>query len=1122
MMKKSFWKPRKIVGGLLGPGLAGIAVVLVAGTVSVQVPGAAAAEEALRLEARIAERFTPLTHNSTGRNMPAFITYAINTRMAGEDRVYQPDQRLVSNPVSVPRSDLGGPGSEEWSPAIGVIVGGLSPYPVDAVADSFYAWTGLEAGAQVAGGDDISQVRFWGSGWRPYEVPHQPTGRQGTLTWTTHPEWSTATSGTWTYRQGVLLPDGTSVLAPPAQFTRSIYVSHADLESSGGDVDASGGDVVSPTHDFAVATPPGTTMDVQFVSYTIAGPWAGKLASDIDWDTGQTSGATGTWRLPIGFTLRQGGFLPERVDSPVAASPQYVIPVDAVAVPTAPESAGPGANETHLVANVQPGQHIVTLMALRRPDGSLNEVRLDLDEPGTYQWRVEGGRLIEEAAPSDSAPLLSAGGAAELGDGMSAGAGDEPAGEGDPADSVSLHLNEEGRVVATGIVRDGARLLDGFDLRRLITPEGPVELDASNRVGEPIIWEAHDGDEARAYTAHRVGGVLLLATFVVQGSWFRVYVRSMSADGAPHPHTLEAVSDIADDATLVDRLVGPAQRTARLLPSEVDPRLVVRTPAQEFPVGPLPEAGGEVILRNAGELPRGEPLTDPQVVSRLVGPAVWDAVPRWPIWMVPTAVTAEPAGELTAMRVYRLPPTFVVGQQQVSTGVPTETRDVDGTEGFAIAFTAERADGTPILRTDVDRLSMNITTLDGRRLYAGNVIPEFTPDGGTTWGVALTPLRELEPAEVIVYARATLKGGGLLGKEHSPSVPPGDWRFSIDRAPVRVTSATATEIRGTTEPLATVEASIPELGIEASATASSDGAFTIPIGLAGSPGGEYEVVVRATTVVPSEPERTVAANVRVPAGGDSIPDDEVGTTIARLRYVPGGSDPAQHRTGPVDVDTAAAFLLTREQDGAFDGHLRPTAWSAAGLDGAGEEIPAQTSTYISSLQGGNGFAWRPGEAPSAAATGLAAMASATLGLDVELDPAAFLRWDGSADAAAGADISSLESTALLVLALDASGELGALDPWWAEKVRSFLVRTQPIGTADAFARAAALAALGEQHEPPSGDDLDGVAYRLMLGGGGDLAPYQTVGGGFSLAVDGDTPEALPTALALAALRKGGA
>ena len=60
--------------------------------------------------------------------------------------------------------------------------------------------------------------------------------------------------------------------------------------------------------------------------------------------------------------------------------------------------------------------------------------RLELDEPGTYRWRVESGRLIEEAAPSDSAPLLSTG---------SATAGlDDTASSGSDAEASAAALEE--------------------------------------------------------------------------------------------------------------------------------------------------------------------------------------------------------------------------------------------------------------------------------------------------------------------------------------------------------------------------------------------------------------------------------------------------------------------------------------------------------------------------------------------------------------------------------------------------------------------------------------------------------------------------------------------------------
>lgn len=42
---------------------------------------------------------------------------------------------LVTNTVAIPRSALGGEGSDEWGPVLGVIAGGLFPYPLDDHAD---------------------------------------------------------------------------------------------------------------------------------------------------------------------------------------------------------------------------------------------------------------------------------------------------------------------------------------------------------------------------------------------------------------------------------------------------------------------------------------------------------------------------------------------------------------------------------------------------------------------------------------------------------------------------------------------------------------------------------------------------------------------------------------------------------------------------------------------------------------------------------------------------------------------------------------------------------------------------------------------------------------------------
>jgi hypothetical protein len=332
---------------------------------------------------------------------------------------------------------------------------------------------------------------------------------------------------------------------------------------------------------------------------------------------------------------------------------------------------------------------------------------------------------------------------------------------------------------------------------------------------------------------------------------------------------------------------------------------------------------------------------------------------------------------------------------------------------------------------------------------------------------------------------------------------------------VEATGGTAGTVTGTTGPGAAVEGSIPELGLSAQTQADTAGAFTLSFPMAQVPGGDYEVVVRAQSPVPDVP--------RVgPSTTNVIPDDETGWTTARLRHVPAGGNPAAQRgTPPLDSQAAVSFLSSRLQGGAFDGTLRSTAWSVAGLDAAGAARPAGTAEYLSSLATADGYTWRSGEAVSSTATGLASSALATLGKPSAVDPAHLFRWDGGG-VLGGAETSSIEGAALTVTALSETGELEGFDPFWLDRIGDFLESAEPRGPAEAYARLAGLSALGRQASGDVlGDDLDATAYRVLLdrAGVGELAPFQLlVGGGVTLSRTGSTAEALPTGLALSALR----
>lgn len=1097
--------------------------VAAAALVATMVPAAAqpAAEDAVGMDLRLNALASP-GYGHEGHDMPVYLGYSNNIRFEGTEETRQLEEPLVSNTISVPRAEWSpGEGAGEFTKALGIIAGPIIPRTHDEFADSYYFWSGMPEGASATGGDDLGHLKVWSGIIDPYQVPHTPTGREGTFAWRHDPSWPNVLRGTTTSSSGAVLPDGTTVTAPPTSFTRAMYLDHGLLEVEGGDLDAADGDVAAPTFEFAQETPPGTVMNLQSVGYSRGdGPWGDFVDVTPDFATGQATGPTGQWRLPVDVTLEEGGFWPERSQPADVAAPQYALAMRTVGIPLLPEEAGPGANDISLVADIAPGQTYVEHLALRQPDGSIETTRLVLDEPGRHVWRVEDGRLMEEESPDG--PGYDAPGLVD--EPVTGDAGTAPAaleeGEALP-DGSRIEVNEAGRPVVRDVVRDGVRLADLVDVPVVHTAEGPVELGEHNRDGRAVIWEKPAGDLGRARAAYRVGDLLVItAVFYSTSGGVEAAVLSHSLSGEPIPHQVDTVATLGE-ATPVDLLRGEITRATRFLPSVLTQRLVLPTPEQQFRLEPQSWDDAEVEIRNSGTPPAGEPLTDAEYLARADRPEVWGRSSKT-LQMAAEPIAPPSSGAFTAVRTYRLTPVITDRPIQVGGDPLEETRDFDGYEEIAVAFRAERPDGSVIRQDDVTRLFLDLRTRDGRSLLSRTFTgAPFTPDDGTTWGVALSPNGDLDPADVVVHARATYDGG-VVTPEASAEVPAADWGFRIDRIPVSVTSTRDGVVEGVTEAHAMVSADVPEAAVRAETTADADGTFTVGLDLSEVPGGDYEVVVRAVEPAPAGGKDIVAsAPLRRPSPASGvIPEDDTGTATARLRHLPGGSDPSLHRSGPpADRDAAVAFLASREDNGAYDGSLRATAWAVDALRTHGAPGAEASTAYLDSLAGDDGYAWHAGGAPSAAATGIAARAAAALGEPVAVDPTAFLRWDGSADAAPGADVSSVEATALLVVALEAAGELPALDPWWLDKIVEFLGEADPSSPAEVYATARAHRALGTPSSPIPGDDLDAVAYRALIGQdpAGDLSAYQLLTGGFTLRVDGDLPEAFPTALALAAL-----
>lgn len=1090
----------------------------------IALPTAAPAElsDAPTMALRLNQFRAPVSGNPSGTDMPLYLGFSQNTNIDGDQDSWVLEEDVVSNTASVPRDQWGGQGADEWAAALGVLAGSLNPYPRDESADSYYMWTGLSEGASAFRGDDIGLLKMWFSGMDSYQVPHEPTGRQGALAWRSDPSWATALRGTTQSHTGIVLADGTTVKGPPIRFTRAMYLNHAQAFAKDGDVDATQANVAGPTHEFRQPVPEGTVMNAQLIGYSPSGPWGGSLQLTPDFNTGAASGITGEWRLPVSLTLKKGGFWPEKVQPPNIAAPQYALAITAIGIPLLPEELGPGANEIHFVSNLPPGETFVGMLALHQPDGSVEARRLVIDEPGPRRWTVVDGRLVEERGAGSSEALYKVGGERGPADAglasadseISAAAEPEP-----PPPSTTLAVNEDGRPVALDVVRDGKRLLDSYDVPRILTANGPVELGAHNREGRTALWSNPAGTRARASAAYLAGDVLVIVKIFAETSTFRSYIESHSLSGGPAPHTVEALANLGETQP-VDLLTGPVTRATRFLPAELAPRLVTSTGPKQYRLEPLSWDGADVQIRNAGAEPLGEPLEDPELAVRIERNPVWERGVHWPLHTFGGVAPAGPAaGELTAVKTYRMTP-FIIDRPVQVGGTPLEeTRDFDGYEQIAVGFQARRPDGTPIRQTDVDSLFLSLYRYDGFKLFSGTVTPSFTPDGGTTWGVVLRPNFELDPAEVVIYARASLKGGGIASKEGSPGLGPDQWSFRIDRMPMTA-SASGGTVAGSAEPRSVVDVQIPELGLSQEVTAGVRGTYEASFDLTAVPGGDYEVLVRGVSPVPAEPER-IASGLVNPTTTDAVPDDEEGTATTRLRHLPGGQDETIHREGPpADLEAAVAFLDGTVQGGAYDGTLRATSWAVAALLRAGAPVSGATGAYVDGLAGDGGYAWRQGEPPAATPTWFGVRAASGLGGPAVVDPAGFLRWDGGAQAAPGGEVSSIEATASVILALDATGQLGSLDPWWRMKVSDYLATAQPGSPTESYMRARALALLDRPvgMMPPASKDLDDLAYRTLLGTGSPdaLAVYQTHSGGFTLRDKGDRPEAFATALALAA------
>lgn len=1067
----------------------------------------ATAQEDPSLALRV-NAFVAPTHQDGGPEMPVYLGYSMNTATEGPTGILARD--AVSNTAAVPRSEWGGEGADEWGPSLGVLAGTLSPYPGDDYADPFYLWSGMSEGQTVAEGDDIAHIKMWFTSLDTYQVPHTPTGKEGSLAWRTDPSWPTVVRGT-TVSHPRTVVDGEVVASPvPQRFTRAMYLNHAELSAQDGDVDAAAGDVLAPSFTFSQPVPEGTVMNLQVIGYVNAGPWGGHTDVAADFTAGTASGVDGSWDLPVQFTLEQGGFMPERAQAPGVAAPQNAFPITAMGIPLLPEELGAAANETHLVSDLQPGETFEGLMGIRQPDGSVRTEPLTIDEPGLRLWRIEDGRLVEEH------PLGIPGF-----DARGAGAGAASAGAPTTTTSAAqqtLVESAEGRPVAVDVARDGVPILESYDVPRIHTPGGTRTLGAGNRDGRASVWMAPDGSWGRGAAAYRTDDVLVIVHLYADGSRLRSWIESHSLTGDPVPHEIETVGALAEDAPLVDLLSGPVTRATTFLPGELSRRFVVRTEENEFRMEPLISAGTRVSVRNRGAEPRGEPLHEPELVITVTREPVWQAIVGYPLVLEsPEDHTPEPAGAFTAVRTYRVtPPVGRSGPLQGGDPIE-ETRDFDGYEPLAVAFQAEGPDGSPISVSQVDELYLALTTLDGTQLFAGTITAPWSTEDGAVWGAFLTPNGELDPAQISIYARATTDAG-LVTMESSPEVPNDEWRLWIDRLPLEITGTADGEVTGRTQPLAAVTAYIPELGVGGLTLAALDGTFLVRIPLPSEDrSGDYDLLVRSVSTIPEDPEATVSRPPVPPGPGFAVPDDGVGSVTLRYRHLPGGADPSIHRPGPpIDRAAAAGFLASREQGGAYDNSIRATAWAVEAL---GAETPAATSGYLASLAAPGGYGWHAQEEAAPMASALAARAIAAVGGDPVVDPTVMLRTDGGAQATSLADATTVEATAGLVLALDAAGDLGSADPWWVWRMRNYLEDAEPTAPMEAFARHEALVALGAApSDTIAGADLDAVAARVLTTGGDpdDLAPFQIAGSGFSLRPDGDLPEAYPTALALAA------
>lgn len=1054
----------------------------------------------------------PLTESEQGLAMPTYMAWSQNTRFGGTEAGVAP-RDMVSNTVAIPRSQWGAPGTDEWEPVLGVLAGSMDPFPMDDYAHDYYLATGISEGRPIEGGDDIGFLSMWFSPLNILEGDPQPSANAGSFQWTSLPEWTNVLTSTTTDYVRAETQDGTAIRGPAERFRRSMYLTHSQLSATGGDVAAGATDLLAPAHELSVPTPPGTVMSLQLAGYSRDGPWA-DAEIGFDWQAGTTSAPKGEWRVPVNITLPRGKRIPERADVPGSASPQSTLGITGLGIPLLPDEAGPAANEVHLMASVQPGQDMTYEMALRQPDGSTRVQKLRLNEPGTYRWRVENGRLVEETPPMGVPGVEVASGT--LADDGPADAEEVGAAQAAQPNSGSLVINQAGRPVMTDVVRDGTRLVDSLDVASVVVGGRTLELGAWNRDGPVSLWANSRGTQTTASAAYRIEGILIVVRLRIYGAGFVAYVTSHSADGKSHPHSLEATTDLADGVRIVDRLTGEVKHSMRVLEAAIWPRLLLETPKKAYVLGPPDGYGARVAVTNGGAEPTGEPLTDPVLVMSAPRPGVWSMVGVHFQAAGYAARTLEPpvGGGFTAVTVYRAAPLLLDRPVELGGGPLEPTRDLDGTETFAVAFAAERADGSPILRSEITGLDLSLRTGEGDQLFSGSFSgAPWTPDDGDTWGVLLRPVGELSSMDVHVYARATYQGG-TVAAEHSPDVPLDDWWFTIDRVPVQAAGGPGGTVTGTTDPGAAVQGSIPELGLSAQTQADASGAFTLSFPMEQVPGGDYEVAIRAQSAVPDLPTAE-------PSTTNTIPDDETGWTTARLRHVPAGESPAAHRTAPpIDTDAAVSFLSSRLQDGAFDSSLRATTWAVAGLDAAGAPRPVGTASYLSSLATAGGYAWRPGEALSSTATGLATSALDTMGVTAALDPSSLIRWDGGG-VLGDADVSSIEGAALTVVALDATGSLQGLDPFWLDRVGDYLDAAEPRSSSEAYARLVGLLALGRATSGTiTGADLDATAYRVLTGTAApdDLATYQLSNSGVAMTRTGSAAEAFPTALALAALR----